>query len=203
MLTTAAVRAAIAKNRVQAEAIGVGILALIVAIVLGVKARSALQPAKTELARLAAASSEIASFRSSFKTSTPEQDMRIAQLADSLGIGVERNDRVSVAQQIAAMAEDLGLNDVRVRFAPPDSATPPPSPEVSRVAITVADYSIAVECSGGLAALLSLINELPPSVALQRITGINVNGRTRFQLALAVFESSGPASGSPGSATHD
>jgi len=205
MATMAGLRTVVTRHRTHAEAIGVLALAIVVALMLGIRARRALVPAQDELAKVSAASTEISTFRSSFRTSTPEQDIHVAQLADSLGVAVARNDRVSIAQAIAATAEALGLDQVRVRFAAADTAAAPTRPDVSRISIGVADYSVAVECTGALDAVLSLVNQLPASVALQRLTGAQVNGRTRYNIALAVFESAnapGVAS-APGGASHD
>jgi len=55
--------------------------------------------------------------------------------------------------------------------------------------VSVADYSLSIECSGGFAAVLTLVNSLPSSVALQRLTGASAKAVTKFRLTLAVFES--------------
>ncbi|MGH2897295.1 MAG: hypothetical protein ACRDMZ_01365 [Solirubrobacteraceae bacterium] len=181
------------------EAVALSLVAFAVAVTLGVQARRSLEPARAELAKIGAASGEISSFRDAFKAATPEQDLRVARLADSIELAVPRDRRVAVAQQIAARAEALGLQDVRVRFVAPDSAAAPTRPDLSRTSVAVADYSVAVECTGGLAAVLSLVSELPPSVALQRLVGEEAGGRTRYRLNLAVFEAvSAPAVGMAG-----
>ena len=196
-MTVAGARAWVTRYRVHSEALGVSLLALIVFVVLGIQARRALQPVRADLTRLGLASSEITSFRSAFKASTPEQEMRVRQLAESLSVVIPRDYRVALAQQIAARAESLGLGDVRVRFAPLDTAAPPPRPDLSGSTVAVADYSLSVDCSGGYAAVLSLIKLLPSSVALQQIVGDTAGGHTQFHLALAVFESANMSAPAP------
>jgi hypothetical protein len=184
------IRAWIARHRVQSEVLGLSLLALVVFVTIGLRARKQGEPLRAEQTRLQAASTEIAGFRTAFKSASPEQDLRITQLADSLSVAVPREQRVALAQQIAAEADNAGLSDVRVRFATADSAAAPERPDLVRAPVGVADYSIAVECYGGFSSVLSLINRLPASVAVQRIVGTDVNGRARFQIALAVFEAS-------------
>lgn len=190
MATIADVRGWIARHRVQSEALGLSLLALIVFVTLGLRARTQGEPLRAEQAKLEAASAEIAGFRAAFKSAAPEQDLRIAQLADSLSVAVPREERVALAQQIAAEADAVGLSGVRVRFAAVDSAAAPQRPDLVRAPVGIADYAISVECYGGFSSVLSLVNRLPASVALQRIVGTDVNGRSRFQIALAVFEAS-------------
>jgi hypothetical protein len=107
---------------------------------------------------------------------------------DSLSVALPRDQRVSLAQQIADRAERTGLSDVRVRFALPDSAAAPDRPDLMGTGVAVADYTLAVECTGGFAAMLSLVNQLPPSVAVQRITAARMKSGVQYHLILAVFE---------------
>jgi len=189
-----AVRAWMSKYRVQSEAVGVALLALVASLVVGMKAQQALLPLRTDLKRLEGAASEVSAFRSTFEASTPEQETRIGRLAESLTVVVPRDYRVAVAREISEIAEDVGLSDVRVRIAPVDSAPPPPVPELSRSTVSVADYSLTISCSGAFADVLNLVNQLPPSVALQRIIGDSGSGKkTQFYLGLAVLESAAGA----------
>ena len=60
-----------------------------------------------------------------------------------------------------------------------------------RSSIAVADYTMTVDGIGSLGAVLSLINHLPPSVALQRLTATRSKNGAEYHLVLAVFESAG------------
>ena len=196
--TVEGIRALVRRYRVHAEAVGVALLAIVVFLALGVRARRALGPLRADATRLSMTASEITRFRAAFAPSPQGQDLRLAQRADSLGVSVSRDERVALAQQVAARAEALGLTNVRVKFAPRDTGVAPARPELAAVIVAVADYSLSVDCDGNLAAVLSLVNQLPASVALQRITAAKVGGTTRYRLTFAVFESAGTAVGGAG-----
>ncbi|MGH7619587.1 MAG: hypothetical protein ACREPM_20425 [Gemmatimonadaceae bacterium] len=193
----ARVRAAVLGHRVQSEAIGVAFLALVAFVVIGVRAHRASEPLRFETARLGMASEEVARFRSAFAAGRPEQELLVARLSDSLGVAVARTGRVALAQRVAAQAEALGLANVRVKFAAADSAAPPQRPELFD-GVAVADYTIVLDCEGGLAPVLSLLNQLPASVALERIVAAKTSGTSQFRVTLAVFESSTTSGGGAG-----
>jgi hypothetical protein len=190
MATMAGIRSWIATHRLQSETLALSILGLVVFTTLGLRARKQAEPMRAEQIKLKGAQTEVAMFRSQFKSSSPALDLRIAQLTDSLSVALPREQRVALAQRIAAEADAIGLSDVRVRFATPDSSAAPARPDLVRSPVTTADYSIAVDCYGGFANVLSLVNRLPASVAVQRIIGVDVNGRAHFEISLAVFEAS-------------
>ena len=82
---------------------------------------------------------------------------------------------------------------MRVKFAAPDSAAAPDKPDLFASTVAVADYGVSIECEGGFAALLSFVGQLPPSVALQRISVVHDKAGSHFHVMLAVFESAGTA----------
>ena len=185
----AQVRAWTLRYRFQSGAVAVALVALIGFVALGVRAQRAAQPVHLETARLRMADEEIYRFRTAFFAGRPEQELRVARLADSLGVAISRDNRVALAQRVAARAESLGLARVRVKFAPGDSAVPPRRPDLSSSSVNIADYTLVLDCDGGLAAVLSLLNQLPPSIALERLTGAKSRGASQFRLTFAVFES--------------
>jgi hypothetical protein len=193
------VRAFVAQHRLRSEVVGVSLLALAVFAVLGAQARRALQPARAELVALRAAASEVATFRSAFLPASPEHDAELAASMDSLGLAIAREDRVRTAHRLTATAESVGLRAVKVRFAGLDSAAAPARPDLIRTNVRVADYALAVSCSGDFASVLSLITRLPASVALQRIVAVREDGATRYDVILAVFETSAKGVGGVGS----
>lgn len=202
MTTIAHTRTWIAKHRVASEAACVSLLALIVFVTLAVHARSTLVIARSDLARLEAASAEIVGFRTSFRPAGESEHRR----AESVDLGVPRDQRTALAHSIAERAEALGLSGVRVRFAELDSAAPPPAPDLVREPVAIADYTIVADFGGAFASVLTLVNRLPMSVALQRIEAQPSAGHTHFRIVLAVFESAaspsiGVASGE--AAPHD
>lgn len=187
-LTFASVRSTARRYRVQAMGVGTALFAIVPAMLLGVGARHRVAALRTEQRRLESDSAEIANFRSHFRAAPGEQELR--GLPDTLAIAVSRDMRVSLAETIASRAEHLGLRDVRVRFSSPDSASPPARPELTSkdAAIAVADYDLSIDCGGDYAAVLSLIGQLPTSVALQRLIAVRGVRGGEYHLSLAVFE---------------
>lgn len=187
----AQVRAWLVRYRSQSGAIAVALVAVIGFVAFGVRARRAAQPLRLESASLSMAADEISRFHAAFSAGLPEQELRVTQLADSLGVAVSRDNRVALAQQVAARAESLGLAGVRVKFVPVDSGVPPQRPELLSNSVNVADYALVLDCDGGMAAVLSLLDQLPPSIALERLTGAKSRAGSQFRLTFAVFESAG------------
>lgn len=188
-MTSADLKALLLRYRLQSEAVGVALLAIVVSLVVGGAARKQLQPLETERSRLRAAQQEITAFRSSFKAATPEEEA--FSFPDSLNVAVSRDLRFSLAQEVTLRAEQNGLRDVRVKFVGPDSsgATPPAVPDMASGKVVVADYTITLDCRGAFGSALALVRHLPPSVALQRIkAGHDRDGATAYHIVLAVFE---------------
>jgi hypothetical protein len=183
-------RSAIARSRVQSECAGVALLAFVVFVALGVAARHKSIPVKAEQARLANAAAELVSFRAAFRASTPERDAG-SPLPDSYAVSVERDLRMTLAQQLAAAGEQDGLTDVQVNFAAVDSTAAPARPALVDGSVALADYAVSLDCDGGFAAVLSLVNQLPASVALERIAAVRGRATTHFHITLAVFEPTG------------
>lgn len=187
-ITKADLQEAARRHRLLGEVVGVSLLAIVVYVSIGISARRRTAPIRPEVAKLNSAVAEVSQFRAAFKPSSPEQDVRMLNVPDSLSVALPRDQRVSLAQQIAERAERAGLSDVRVKFVLPDSAAAPDRPDLMSTSVTVADYTMSVECNGGFAEMLSLINHLPPSLAVQRITANRTKTGTQYHLILAVFE---------------
>jgi len=178
----AQLRATVARYRVQTALIAAAAIAVFVFVVVGVRLHRSAEPLRVETSRLGATVSEIDAFRSAFIPSTPESDARVQ--TDSVSVAVARDDRVALAQEVAARAEALGLSSVRVRFTPADSAMPPQTPAFS----AVASYALTLDADGSLGDVLSLLRRLPPSVALTRLGAVRAHGTTRHHLSFAVLE---------------
>lgn len=193
MATTAAdLRGFFNRYRMQSEAVGVALLAIAVALTLGTMARRQATPLNAERDRLRSATRELNAFRTGFQAATPREDS--AQFADSLAIGIARDVRFSLAQQVALRAEQSGLRDVRIRFAAADTAAPPQAPDFTGRSVAIADYTVALDCAGGYASMLEFVRRLPVSVAVQRISATRTStGGVEYHIVLAVFESSAEA----------
>lgn len=197
-ITKADLQQAARRHRLLSEVVGVALLAIVVYVTIGISARRRAEPVRVENTKLSSAVAEVSQFRAAFRPSSPEQDVRMLNVPDSLSIALPRDQRVSLAQQIAARAERAGLSGVRVRFALPDSAAAPDRPDLMGTSVAVADYALTVECTGGFAAMLSLVNQLPPSVAVQRITASRTKTGAQYHLILAVFEAAAGAANQHG-----
>jgi hypothetical protein len=199
-ITLAGVRELVARHRRRSVFIGVAVVVAVASIVAGSAARSRLSAVTIQRNRLRSMDSDATVFRSAFRQ--PSLEERAFRFPDSLAIAVSRESRFSLAQRIAQRAEQLGLSDVRVRFAAPDSGEAPMAPELGGTHVAAADYSIALDCRGAFDAVLSLVNSLPAAVALQRVNGerAGTGEPVDYHLALAVFE---PAPDSTPSASTD
>jgi hypothetical protein len=186
-MTMADVRSSFQRYCVRGEAMGVAALAIVASAIVGVAAQRQRSSLTLELNRLRADSSEVANFRAAFRPATLEP----TTLPDSMATSVDRAERVTLAQDIATAAEGAGLRDVRVRFGGADSSgsAPPPLPQVTADPPTVASYTLVLECSGGLGAVLSVVTHLPPSIALERLSAVGDKGNgASYLLAFAVLE---------------
>lgn len=197
MIDAARARAAIAIHRRESARVAIAVVVAVLSVAAGVAARGRLAQAVVQRNRLRATALDITTFRAAFRQASLEE--RAFRFPDSLAVSTSRELRFSIAQRVAQRAEQLGLSDVRVRFAEADSAEAPVVPELSEARIGIADYSIALDCRGDFAALLSLVNELPPSVALQRLAADRASlGQTvDYHVVLAVFESSADSTSAP------
>ena len=156
----------------------------------GITARRHAAAASVEITQLASIRSEVSNFRSAFRPSRSD-DASLSLVDDTVPIATTHELRVALAEQVASRAENVGLANVRVRFAQPDSAAAPPRPDLMRSSITVANYTMTVDAAGSLGAMLTLVAHLPPSVAVQRLTATRVKNGAEYHLVLAVLESAG------------
>jgi hypothetical protein len=190
-LSVARLRASVARSRKQAQLIAVAAFGAIVFLILGLNAHRRATAERVELGALTTASDDIARFRAAFRASTPERDAAMVSLPDSLAVFVQSELRTTLAQNIAARGELVGLSGMRVKFAAIDSEAPTSVPDLPGNDTKVADFTISLDCDGSFSALLSLVSHLPPSVALQRLSAMRGPAGTHFHLTLAVFEASG------------
>ena len=195
-MTTAELRAVMARHKQQALGIVLSLVVLISSLVFGMNAQRRLAPVRLTESRLQQATNEITNFRAAFKPATPDEAARLL-LQDSLAVAVPHDTRMSLVGQLASHAERAGLSDVRVRFAGNDSAAAPARPDFIDQTVNVADYTIAMDCGGSFAAVLSFVNHLPASTPLQRLSAIRTKTGVAYHLVFAVLENE-PSSGAGG-----
>ncbi len=196
-MTLAELRAAMTRHRRQGFVTVLSLVVLAIAVTMGAGAKRQLAPAKITNSRLHQSMNEIDAFRAAFKAAAPVEDARLV-LPDSLDVSVPHDLRMSMAGQLATRAERAGLSNVRVRFAPADSAAPPPRPDFLGRTVTVGDYTIALDCEGGFAALLSFVNHVPAATALQRIIASRSAKGVSYHLVFTVLEGDASADGQHG-----
>ena len=177
-------------HRTQIVVGSASVVAFVGFIGLGIAARRRAAAASVEITQLASIRSEVSNFRLAFRAS-PADDARLLSADDTTAVSTTHDLRVSLAEQIASLAEHAGLASVRVRFTQPDSAAAPPRPDLMRSSVTVANYTLTVDAAGRLGDVLSLVNQLPSSVALQRLTATRAKNGAEYHLVLAVLESAG------------
>jgi hypothetical protein len=176
------------RDRPAVERVMIALLSLVVAAVLGVMARRRDRPLRQELVGLHASAQKIEDFRAAYRP-TPDSALdRATRAVDSLNVGILAGARLPLAQAVAQVAETAGLAGVRVRFGTPDSLFIPPRTAGDAAKVEPATYTIVLGGQGSFAALLTLLNSLPPSVAVVRIGAENSKSAAQFRITLAVYE---------------
>jgi hypothetical protein len=189
-LSTARIKALVGKYRLQSEVVGISALALVAAVAVGMSARRQAAPLLVEQNRLRGQQQEVTNFRAAFQPAT-EQEWA-SRIPDTLAFSVDADSRIGLTQTIALRAEASGLRDVRVRIAGADTIGAPVGdlPDGTHLAA----YTLTVDGSGDFASILALMNRLPMSVTIQRVSAVHgTNGLERFGIVLAVYESTGAA----------
>jgi hypothetical protein len=118
-------------------------------------------------------------------------------------LGIAGDERLALTQAISRAAEAAGLRDVRVRVAPADTTGSEARLSTEGVRRQPAPFGLLVECRGNLQAVVNLLGQLPPSVAVTSLELMRQDGGrpARHRLVLAVYELSlsnaTPTFGSP------
>jgi hypothetical protein len=187
----AALRTTIARHRRESVAVACALIVIVVSLASGSAARARIAPAQRQRDSLRGIDQGLATFRAAFRPASLAE--RAFRLPDSLAISVSRDARFSVAQRVAQRAEQLGLTEVRVRFASVDSEQPPAATDLGDAPVAVADYLLVVDARGNASAAFSLVDQLPPSVRVEemRAEHASVGDAAAFRLTLAVFETPG------------
>jgi len=103
-------------------------------------------------------------------------------------LGVGTADRLALTQRLTRSAEDAGLTGVRVHVEAPDTVGRDARLTTEGVQSKPAQYSLRVECSGGLESVIAFLGQLPPSVAPTRLNLVRQDGRGPHRISLAVYE---------------
>lgn len=122
-------------------------------------------------ARLHSTAATLGHWAARFQPAASEESTAWRQtLSETRQLGSPRDERLTLAREIAGQAERAGFTEVRVAFEPPDSATTAPLPPApGPYAFVLAPYRISVKFRGDLAAIGVFIGNLPPAVV---VTGV-------------------------------
>jgi len=107
-------------------------------------------------------------------------------------LGTFPDERLALAERIAAAAEGGGMRGVRVLFLSADSAGAGgfTRPTVGRIAFRPADYSLVLQGHGSLDAVHRALVALPPSVLVRHVALVREEGAVRLSAQILVFERS-------------
>jgi hypothetical protein len=123
---------------------------------------------RADEARLHRTAATLGNWAARFQPAASEESTAWRQtLSKTRQLGSPRDDRLTLAREIAGHAERAGFTEVRVAFEPPDSATTAPlPPALGPYAFVLAPYRISVKFRGDLAATRVFIGNLPPAVVV-------------------------------------
>ena len=103
-------------------------------------------------------------------------------------LGVYGDDRLGMTGTVSRVAEESGLRDVRVLLGPPDTTGVEKRLSTEGIRRKAAAFSLLVEARGGMRSVIAFIGQLPPSVAVTRLSLVKQDGRQRHRISLAVYE---------------
>lgn len=174
-------------NRLPALALGVVVIAA--SIWVGLEARSVAASLGQRGAAWQQTASQLAALQQQFRLpSSFESAALITESARAGALGVPANDRVSLMEYLARLADASALSEVRVNFkAGMDSAFIPPR-LIGADPISPAAYSVTVDFTGSFVGLVQFVSSLPPSVAVSRLGAARNGGHTAYHVVLSVYE---------------
>jgi hypothetical protein len=103
-------------------------------------------------------------------------------------LGVFGDDRLGMTDAVSRVAEASGLRDVRVLLGPPDTTGVEKRLSTEGIRRKAAAFSLLVEARGGMRSVIAFIGQLPPSVAVTRLSLVKQDARQRHRISLAVYE---------------
>jgi hypothetical protein len=174
------------RDWLKLETCGLALLAVAVCLALGARARQRASATHNEVMRLQSVVSSIQQFEARFQPITPLERRRWSSQPDSGLLGIAPDDRLSLTESIARLAENSGLETPRVSFGSADTTAAPHSRPGSNA--TLGDYTITIDAAGGFAQLLTFVNALPVSVSVAHLDCSREASTTRFHVTLAVYE---------------
>ena len=103
-------------------------------------------------------------------------------------LGLLANDRLGLTGAVSRAAEDAGLGSVRVLIGPPDTTGVEARLSTEGIRRKPASFSLLLESRGGMQAVIRFLGQLPPSVAVTRLSLVQQDGGRWHRISLAVYE---------------
>ncbi len=188
--TLASLRAALVANSFLAQVGGLTLLALALALWVGIPARRQAALLKAEAERLERIVKASESWASGFQPASSEETLAWQNTGFEIQkLGATPSDRLTIAQVIARRAEDVGFRGVRVNFtAGADSASQSSPRQVGGRLFRPAQYGIVVEAHGSLNQASALIGVLPNAVVVRSVVTKRSGNDVTSTFSLAVYE---------------
>jgi len=186
----ASLRAALGANSFLAQVGGLTLLALALALWVGIPARRQAALLKAEAGRLERIVKASESWVAGFQPASNEETLAWQNTGFEVQkLGATPSDRLTLAQVIARRAEDVGFRGVRVNFAAgADSASQSSPRQVGGRLFRPAQYGIVVEAHGSLNQASALIGVLPNAVVVRSVTTKRSGNDVTSIFSLAVYE---------------
>jgi hypothetical protein len=144
---------------------GVTLLVLITAAAVGRTALGRAAALREEAARLEQTLASVDVWLREFQPATPPESRVWRESEQALQLlGTELADPLSVAHLVARRAQELGLDDIRIRLEGTDTVPLPPPRVVGPWSVEASGSAIALEFEGDQSTILSLVGMLPPRV---------------------------------------
>lgn len=103
-------------------------------------------------------------------------------------LGVVGDERLATTRTVTRTAEASGLSDVQVLIGASDTTGLEKRLSTGGIGRKPAPFSLLVECRGGMRAVIAFVGQLPPSVAVTRMSLVRQDGRQRHRISLAVYQ---------------
>jgi hypothetical protein len=192
-MTSAELAERLGRYRTQIETSAFGLALLAIGLWAGVAAHRSAGALAIEASRLQAQVARLERWRVQFRQATAGETSDWQRIDAALArLGVQPQERVTIAQVVARAGEDAGLADVRVRFVSPDSIGEQLAGRAARVGthgFRPATFGLALSGSGSYDALVRFIGTLPPSVMVRQLSSSRANTTVVHAVVLSVFES--------------
>lgn len=185
----ASLRKGLAESSFMAQVVGLTLLAVVLALWVGIPARRQASVLKAEAGKLAGIVKASESWTTRFEPASNEETLAWQNTGFEIQkLGAAPADRLTLAQVIARRAEDVGFRRVRVRFAGADSASQSSPRQVGGRLFSPAQYGIVVEAQGSLNQSSALIGVLPNAVVVRSVGTKRIGDAVMSIFSLAVYE---------------